>query len=119
MFTREFLLGLRRKALRRRVWYGCLDGVDRGIFYLVTRVVDRIESDVLGVVVLRMVRRLRDALKSEFARVMESDGLRMARDAAERAVEWGSGVAGEWARDPGYVRYLTVLTLNRPPGWGL
>ena len=118
MYTREFLLGLRRKAMRRRVWYGCLDGVDRGIFYLVTRVVDRIESDVLGVVVLRMVRRLRDALKSEFARVMESHGFRMAWDAAERAVEWGSGVAGEWARDVGYVRYLTVLTLNRPSGWG-
>jgi hypothetical protein len=118
LYTREFLLGLRRKAMRRRVWYRCLDGVDRGIFYLVTRVVDRIESEVLGVVVVRMVRKLRDALKSEFARLMESDGFRMARDAAERAVEWGSGVAGEWARDLGYVRYLTALKLNRPSGWG-
>ena len=119
MYTREFLLELRRKAIRRRVWYTCLDRVDRGIVYLVTRVVDRVESAVLGVVLLKITKKLRDAMKSGFTRLMESEGFRMAMDAAERAVEWGSGVAEDWARDVGYVRYLTLLAFNRPSGWGL
>ena len=42
----------------------------------------------------------------------------MAREAAGKAVEWGSGAAGEWAQDVGYVRYLTLLIMNRPSGWG-
>ena len=119
VYSRDFLLGLRRRAMRRRVWYRGLDSLDRGIFYLVTRVVDRVESALLGSVLVRIVRRLRDALKSEFARLMESEGFRMAAVAAERAVEWGSGVAEGWARDVGFVRYLTSLAFNRPSGWGL
>jgi hypothetical protein len=117
VYSRDFLLGLRRKAMRRRVWYS-LDSLDRGIFSLVTRVVDRVESALLGSVLVKIVKRLRDAMKSEFTRLMESEGFRMAREAAGRAVEWGSGAAGEWARDMGYVRYLTLLALNRSSGWG-
>ena len=118
MYTADFLLELRRKAIRRRVWYTSLDRVDRGIIYLVTRVVDRVESATLGIVLMKITKKLRDAMKSSFIKLMESDGVRMARNMAEMAVEWEYWAAKEWARDLGYVRYLTMLTLNKPSGWG-
>ncbi len=111
-------MGLRRKALRRRVWFS-LDSLDRGIFNLVTRVVDRVESSVLGTVLVKIVRTLRDAMRSEFARLMESSGLRRAWDSARRAVGWGYGAAGEWARDPGFARYQALLVFYKPSGWGM
>ena len=119
MFTKGFLLGLRRKAIRRRIWYRGLDSLDRGIFCLVTRVVDRVESEVLGVVLVKIVKRLRDAMKSEFVRLMESSGFRRAWEMAERAVEWGYGAAREWVRDKGFVMYQTLLIFNKPSGWGV
>ena len=118
MFSRDFLLGLRRKAIRRRAWFS-LDSLDRGIINLVTRVVDRVESSVLGIVLVKIVKRLRDAMRSEFARLMESSGLRMAWESAKRAVEWGYEAAGEWARDVGFARYYALLMFYRPSGWGM
>ena len=41
------------------------------------------------------------------------------RARARKAAEWGSGAAEGWASDTGYIRYLTLLILNRPSGWGL
>jgi hypothetical protein len=117
LFTKDFLKGLRLKAIRRKVWFS-LDSLDRGIFNLVTQVVDRVESSVLGAVLVKIVSKLRDAMKSEFTRLMESSGLRIAREVARRAVGWGYGSAGEWAYDVGFVRYVTMLTFYRPSGWG-
>ena len=44
MYTSSFLTEVRRKALRRGVWYGALDRVERGILSLAAQVVDRVES---------------------------------------------------------------------------
>jgi len=119
MFTREFLVVWRRKALRRRVWYSSLDRVERGILSLAARVVDRVESEVLGVVLVKILGKLRDAMKGEFVRHMESYGFAAAGRVAGLVVSFGDLRGREWARDLGFVRYLTVLDFNRPPGWGV
>ena len=118
LFTKEFLKGLRLKAIRRRVWFG-LDSLDRGIFNLVTQVVDRVESSVLGSVLVEIVRKLRDAMKGEFARRMEDFGLRRAREVAGQAVKWGNKAAMWWVSDMGFVRYLTIVDYNIPSGYGI
>ena len=119
MFTRSFLVEVRRKALRRGVWFRALDRVERGILSLAARVVDRVESAVLGVELVKILRKLRDALKSGFVRRMEEYGLRRARMVARRAVEWGYAAARVWASDLGFVRYLTLIDVNKPSGWGI
>ena len=118
MYSRDFLLGLRRRAIRRRVWFS-LDSLDRGIFDLVTRVVDRVESSVLGAVLVKIVRKLRDAMRSEFARRMEEYGFGRAFKMARIAVDWGYAMAVDWSSDTGFVRYLTFLDLNSPAGFGV
>jgi len=119
MFPREFLLGYKRKALRRGVWFLALDRVERGILSLTVRVVERVKSVVLGLTLVKIIKKLRDALKSGFVRRMEEFGLRRAREVAGQAVEWGSKVAKVWASDLGFVRYLTLVDVNCPSGFGL
>jgi len=117
MFTRGFLEDIRLKAIRRRVLYRALDGVERGILYLCTRVVDEVSSPVLGVQLVEIVKRLRDAMKSAFTRHMESYGFRRVVSLVEQARALGSEQASGWL-DVGFARYVTFIDLNQPLGYG-
>ena len=119
MFTRGFLVEMRRKAIHRRVWFKVLDRVERGILSLAVRVVEQVESAVLGTVLLQIVRKLRDSLKSEFVKRMEGFGLVKARKIAQQAISWGYEAARAWIIDPGFVRYLTMIEVNKPSGFGV
>jgi len=117
MFTRDFLAGVQRKALRSKVWYSALDRVERGILSLTSRIVDRVESRVLGVMLVKIIAKLKEALKSPFVKKMEIEGVKKARSISKRAVDWGDEAAKGWAWDMGFARYLTLLDFNKPSGW--
>jgi hypothetical protein len=118
VFTSSFLEGVRVRALRRGVWYSALDRVDRGILYLTSRVVDEVRSVALGDMIVKILAKLKEALKSGFVRHMESYGSERARAVAGQAVAWGYGAARGWAWDLGFVRYLTLIDVNKPTGFG-
>jgi len=119
MFTGSFLVEIRRKAIRRGVWFRALDRLERDIFNLTTQIVDKVESEVLGVELVKILRKLNDAMRSRFARCMEVFGFRRARDVAGQAVALGCVWAGGWADDLGFVRYLTFVEVNSPIGWSM
>jgi len=58
MFTSSFLSDMRRKALRKGVWYKALDALERGILSLTSRVIERVESAVLGVELVKIISKL-------------------------------------------------------------
>jgi hypothetical protein len=117
LFTRLFLNDVRQKALRKRVWYRALDRLERGIFNLTTQIVDRVESELLGVELVKMLSKLSDAMKSGFVRCMEEFGVGKARSISAQAVSFGYASAEAWARDEGLIRYLAFLKVNELPGW--
>jgi hypothetical protein len=119
LFTRLFLNDVRQKAMRKRVWYRAIDRLERGIFNLTTQIVDRVESELLGVELVKILSKLSDAMKSGFVRCMEEFGFRRARMVAGQAVSFGYASAEAWARDEGLVRYLAFLKMNELPGWTL
>ena len=119
MFTSRFLDDVRRKALRKRVWYRALDRLERGIFNLTTQIVDRVESELLGVELVKMLRKLSDAMKSGFVRCVEEYGFGKAKAIALQAVRFGYESAGEWSSNVGFIRYLAFLKVNELPGWTL
>lgn len=92
--------------------------MERGIFSLAARVLDRVESPLLGVELTKMIRKLRDAMSSEFAKHLRGYGFSKAYRVAAQAVGWGYGEAAEWAGDPCFARYLAVIEFNTPSGWG-
>jgi len=117
VFTGNFLDDVRRRALRRGVWFRSLDRLERGIVSLAAHLIDRVESEVLGVVLVKILRKLNDAMRSGFARCMEVFGFRRAREVAGQAVTFGCVGARSWAEDMGFVRYLTFVEVNAPIGW--
>ncbi|MFB0543628.1 MAG: hypothetical protein ACETVR_02490 [Candidatus Bathyarchaeia archaeon] len=118
MFTRSFLVGVRRKALRRRVWWRALDRVERAIVDLTIRVVDRVRSEALGIEIVKALKKLRDALKTPFVRLMETHGVERARRLSQQALAWGHRGAEGWGHDFGFIKYLTVIETNNPLGFG-
>lgn len=119
MFTRKFLEGWWRRALRRKVLFTALDREDRGYMYLTMRALEKVRSVDVGRIIVKILVKLREALKGPFARMMERYGVEKAWMMSRTAVGWGYGAAGEWAREVGFVRYLTVLDFNSPSGWGV
>ena len=119
MFTCEYLFSMKKKALRKGVWYRTLDRVERGIVSLTARVVDRVDSEVLGVELVKILVKLVKALKGGFVRHMEVFGLGRVFELSRLAAEWGSSVAKGWARDMGFVGYVSMMDLNQPSGFGV
>ncbi|EMR73023.1 hypothetical protein MCGE09_00643 [Thaumarchaeota archaeon SCGC AB-539-E09] len=102
-----------QQSPRRGVWLKVLDSVERGILSLAARVVDRVESVVLGVELLKIIKKLRNALKSEFIRHLEGYGVNRVRVLSNLAFEWGNKNARIWVSDIGFTRYVTLMKLNR------
>ena len=119
MFTRGHLMKWRSRALRRGVLFSALDAEDRGYLYLAIKVLDRVRSVEVGRIIVKLLVKLREALKSPFVRRVETYGVERARVVSSWAVEWGYKTARSWARDRGLARYLTVLDFYAPSGWGV
>lgn len=114
MFTREFLACVRVRAIRNHVWFKVLDHMERGIFRLSSILFDEIKSVTLGVVLMKIVKKIRDSLKSEFSTKIESFGLSFAKKLSELAVVWGNSAAGNWFHDLNFAKYLTLINMSNP-----
>jgi len=119
MFTSSFLSEMRRKALRKGVWYKALDALERGILSLTSRVIERVESAVLGVELVKILSKLRDSMMSGFVRRVREFGLWRAREVAEQAVGWGHETSAAWASNLSFARYLTLMDYYWPSGFGV
>lgn len=110
--TRNTILGLKTRALRRRVWYSTLDRVERGLVEVTVRWVDTVRSGRLATVLVRILEKLVWALDRGMVRVLEK-GRRMALGLSELALGWGNGLAWEWREDLRFQRALGLGLLFR------
>jgi len=119
MFNLTFLKKVWVRARRRRVLYSALDGENRRYFWLTLEVMKRngleeVRSAEMGAVIVKILAKLKEALKSPFVKKMETYGIAKARQLAGAAVEWGYTQAQKWADETGYIRHLTNNELNTP-----
>jgi len=112
MFTDKFLVEIRNKAIRKNVWFKALDHVERGIFTLTVRLIKNVKSDVLGIELVKILTKIKYALKSGFAKQVNDYGLFRVSKVSSFAVTWGNIAASKWVHDLNFARYLTVLKLN-------
>ncbi|MHA2303361.1 MAG: hypothetical protein ACXACD_20665 [Candidatus Thorarchaeota archaeon] len=119
MYTRDFLLRVKRKALRKGVWFKVLDGLDRSFINLICTIKNNISSEVMVREVMAIVIKLRDAVKGEYWRLVESIGVQRAWRASENALQWGYKEASSWKYDTGFHIFHAVIEFSSPTGWGI
>jgi len=114
LFSRSKLALIKRRAMRRKVWFKLLGRVERAIIDLTIKCVERVRSPKLTGIVATIVDKLANALKSRSKRLMEEVGCPLARKLSRIAQNWGSVSATRWAEDHDFIRYLTVMCMNTP-----
>jgi len=119
MLSRYFLEDIRRKALRGGIWFTAIDRIERGMLDLTIRTVEVVRSRTLGVVIVKILVKLKKALKSWFVKRMERLGLNKVIKITSQAVEWGYDAAKNWILDLGFAQYLTMIEVNRPTGFDM
>ena len=99
--------GLLRRAItsakRRGSWFS-LNGVERGILSLATRLEVKFSSVDLLRAISSVLRKLEEYGDSAYG--MLRAGARLALAFSERAVAWGNASAHGWRHDRNYVEYL-------------
>src|SRR5260370_42279921 len=93
--TREVLVGLKTRGLRRRVCFWALDRMERGLVDLTIRWVDKVRSGRMTETLMRILLKLAQALETGIGRVL-GRGRVLAIRASELAVGWGNRSAFSW-----------------------
>ena len=114
MMSSAVLLSLKRKALRKKVWFSVLSSVERGLLDSVVRAFDVVRSRLLATILGRIVAKLHDALESGFKRMVKTIGWELVKRRCLQAISLGCSEAHRWAGDKGFADYLTVVELNTP-----
>jgi hypothetical protein len=99
--TRQVLLDLKARSLRRRVWYRVLDRMERGLVDLTIRWVDKVRNRTMTSVLLRILGKLAQAMQQGMVRVL-AVGRELALRASEWAVRWGDRDAYAWRFDKSF-----------------
>jgi hypothetical protein len=111
-----------QKARRYRAWYRSLRFEERRYLEALSRLFDAIRSPLVLKVAGSLLGRLLKALRSfgigDLGFMMERIGKPLAKRISLIALRWGYWKAYGWARDKGFIRYLTVMSLNAPLGYG-
>lgn len=108
------LARLRSLAVRRGVWFRVLSRLDRGLVDLTLRMLHSIRSRTLATTLWSIMQRLVEALEGKVSCMMRRIGGPLAEKMSLIAQGWGNKSAREWAKDPGFIRYLTILSMNGP-----
>ena len=110
--TREALTKLRLKAVRRGVWFRDLKQGERKLLDLTIRVVQRVHSFILAKLVSRIVDKLCEVMESRIFRLMRTEGRTLAEKISKIGQAWGNRAAKFWAKDSGFIQYLTISSLS-------
>jgi hypothetical protein len=110
--TRNTILGLKTRALRRRVWFRALDRLERGLLDVTIRWVDTVKSGRLAQVLVKILAKLVLALNERMVRIVE-EGRGLALRLSRLALGWGNLSALDWRSDLGFQRALGLGVLSR------
>src|SRR6266849_2590010 len=103
--TRDFLVGMKTRGLRRRVWWWALDRMERGLVDLTIRWVDKVRSERMTETLMRILEKLAQALETGIERVL-ARGRGLAIRASSIALEWGNGSAFYWRFEQAFCNAL-------------
>jgi len=105
---------LKRRALRKGVWFRVLSPIERSIYDLTMRAVDTIKSGKLLTTIRAIIEKLKNALESPVSALTRTIGRQLTNMIARVAHSWGHQEALEWASDEQFAKYLAICYMNMP-----
>ena len=102
------LATLKKKALRKGVWFRVLSYVERSIYDLTMKTVSTIRSRRLLRVIKAIVDKLRESLESPVSVLTHTVGRQLASTLAQVALSWGHLKARDWPLNEQFAKYLAV-----------
>jgi len=112
LLTRRKLAEIKKKAIRRGVWFKTLNKVERACIDITTKVVKRVQSIFLAKVLTTIVKKLLYAMENKVERLMREVGQKLAFKISQIAQTWGYVSAFRWATDSKFIRYLAIIKMN-------
>lgn len=111
---KEKLMKIKKKALRKGVWFKVLSKIERIQIDLTIKVVDKVKSFFLAKILTSIVGKLLEAIESPVGRLIREVGMKLARRISEVGRKLGCKMAEEWARDRGFIQFLAITYINAP-----
>ena len=99
---------LKKRALRRGIWFKVLSRVERSICDITMRAVDSIRSQKLLSAIKVILDKLRKALESPVSALTRTVGRQLVLMLTKVALSWGHSEARDWPSDEHFARYLVV-----------
>jgi len=112
LLTKNEIVKMRAKAVRRGIWFKVLSKAERAYIELTIRVVNGVRNYFLAKVLASIIRRLLNDLESKVANTAKKVGQSLAQKLSGIARSWGNVSAIDWAEDFIFIRYLGILHLN-------
>lgn len=115
--SQSFLKKIRKKAIRKRIWYKAIDSIDRGIVNLTINLVENIKSLTLLKVLKSILKKIKESHKSDFIKHCETYGLIKAEKIVKQAIDFGYEYATTWLSYRSFSQLLALNGMNDPHGW--
>jgi len=112
LLTRQGLMKVRTRALRKGVWFRALSRVERSIVDLTIRCVERIHSRILMKTVAAILDKLLETLQEDYMKRVDRAGREIARKICEIANRWGNPYAWTWKYDSNFIKFLGINATN-------
>lgn len=106
------LTKLKKKAMRRGVWFTVLRRIDRALIDLTIKVSDNVRSYNLVKSILTIARKVQEVFQSKLAHRIKEIGIPLTHKLSLLAQNWGNKGARKWVNDANFAWYLTIAKLN-------
>jgi len=108
------LMRLKRRSMRRGIWYKILSSLERAQVDLTVRTVKKVRSPLLHQVLDRIVGKLCSALQSKVLLKIESVGVPLALKLSLLAQRWENKSAEAWSQDVTFARFSSISSQLSP-----
>jgi hypothetical protein len=112
MSYRARLLALKKRCVRRGIWFRVLNRLERAQVDLTFKVVTQVRSALLARVLRNISGKLSSALQSRVLKAIKNVGIPLTHKISSIAKGWGHKSAESWAEDMKFARFLAIMNLN-------
>jgi len=114
--NKTFLLKIKRKALRLKIWYR-LNNIERTIIDLTIKCVYKIKSIKLKNIILKILNKIKEIFENKFLNKIYENGLKEIVKIVKIAYSWGNKNSLNWIKDKSFIFYLGIKKINIPNIW--